>query len=108
MFMDNLHLMNLRPNKWLKSSRLPVTNDIVVFVFNDSNYAKESVVWRLGRVAKVEKTKVSIVCSTKANSTEHTLTRSVRDISIVYSVGELMVNTVDHFDECAQSFNASE
>ena len=31
--------------------------------------------------------------------TEQTLVRSVRDISIVYSVGEMLSNTVDHFNE---------
>ena len=34
--------------------------------------------------------------------TEQTLVRSVRDISIVYSVGEMLSNTVDHFNECVK------
>ena len=29
-------------------------------------------------------------------SVEQTLVRSVRDISIVYSVGEMLINTLDH------------
>ena len=40
-FIDNVHLLNLRSNKWLKSSRLPVVSDIVIFVFNDSSDTKE-------------------------------------------------------------------
>ena len=35
-FLENIHMLDLRPNKWLKNSRLPVLNDIVLFVFNDS------------------------------------------------------------------------
>ncbi len=31
-FIDNLHFLSLRPNKWLKSGRTPVINDIVCFV----------------------------------------------------------------------------
>ena len=30
------------------------------------------------------------------------MVRSLRDISIVYSVGEMLSNTVEHFDECAK------
>ena len=37
-FIDNIHLLDLRPNKWLKNSRLPVLDDIVLFVFLDSEY----------------------------------------------------------------------
>ena len=34
--------------------------------------------------------------------TEQTVVRSLRDISIVYSVGEMLSNTVEHFDESAE------
>ena len=34
--------------------------------------------------------------------TEQTVVRSLRDISIVYSVGEMLSYTVEHFDECAE------
>ena len=40
---DNVHLPNLRPNKWVKSGRLSVINSIILFVFNDSNCAKEPI-----------------------------------------------------------------
>ena len=29
-----------RPNKWLKNSRLPIIDDIKLFIFNDSEYGK--------------------------------------------------------------------
>ena len=35
-FIENIHMLDLRPNKWLKNSRLPLLEDIVLFVFNDS------------------------------------------------------------------------
>ena len=87
---------------------MPVINDIVLFDFNDSNYAKESIVRKLGRVPRVEKTKVSIQYSMKVNGDEQILVRSLRDISIVYSVEEMMVNTIDHFNECSKSTKTSE
>ena len=100
-FIDNVHLLNLRPNKWLKSSRLPNVNDVVIFVFNDSNYTKESAYWRLAKVVEVQGSKVVLKYGIKANRMGQTLTRSVRDISIVYSVGEMLINTRGHFDECS-------
>ena len=58
---------NLCPNKWLRSSRLPITFDFVLFVFNDGNLSKDSVTRKLGRVSTVENTKVSILASIKTN-----------------------------------------
>ena len=107
-FMENVHLLNLRPNKWLKSSRLPKVNDLVIFVYNDSNYTKESTTWKLGRIVDVLGTKVSLKYSVKTNGVEQTLVRSMRDISIVYSVGEMLINTRDHHDECSKLSNAQE
>ena len=57
---DNVHLLNLRLNKWLRSSWLPIINDIVLFMFNDSNYVKESICWKLGKVVDVQGNKVEI------------------------------------------------
>ena len=39
-FIDNIHMLDLRPNNWLKNSRLRVLDDIVLFVFLDSEYGK--------------------------------------------------------------------
>ena len=100
-FIDNVYLLNLHPNKWLKSSRLPVVNDIVLFVFNDSSCAKESRCWKLGKVVDVLGKKVSLRYSIRTKAVQ-TLVRSVRDISIVYSVGEMLSNIVDHFNECVK------
>ena len=92
--------VNLCPNKWLRSSRLPITSNLVLFVFNDGNLSKDSVTWKLGRVSKVENTEVSILTSGKSKGSEQIFIRSVRDVSIVYLVGEMLINTVGHFDDC--------
>ena len=49
-FIENIHMLDLRPNKWLKNKRLPVIDDIVLFVFNDSEYGKGGMDWRLGKI----------------------------------------------------------
>ena len=49
-FIDNIHMLDLRPNKWLKNKRLPVIDDIVLFVFIDSEYGKGGMDWRLGKI----------------------------------------------------------
>ena len=107
-FIENVHLLSLRPNKWLKSSRLPKIDDLVIFLYSDSNHAKESTNWRLGKIVEVLETKVSVKYHGKTSGVEQTLVRSMRDISIVYSVGEMMINTRDHFDECSKQVNAQE
>ena len=42
-FIDNIHMLDLRLNKWLKNNRLPVLHDIGLFVFLDSEYGKGGV-----------------------------------------------------------------
>ena len=102
MFIDNIHLLNLRPNKWLKSNRLPLTDDVVLFVFNDGNCSKESTCWKLGRVLDVTANKVTLRYSVKSRD-DQVVMRSVRDVSIIYSVGEMSSNTEEHFKECCAS-----
>jgi len=107
-FVDNIHLLNLCPNKWLRSGRLPIINDIVLFVFNDGAFSKDSVTWKLGRVSSLNTTSVCISYFTNVNKAEQTVTRSFRDISIVYSVGEMMINTLDHFNSHVQRVKSVE
>ena len=58
----------------------------------------KSTVWRLGKISKVGKVTVEYYIRDSRSST--LVERSIRDISIVYSVGELMINTNDHFKKC--------
>ena len=66
-FIDNIHMLDLHPNKWLKNSRLPVMNDIVLFVFNGSEYGKGGMDWRLGKITAVNGTQVSVSYSLKGS-----------------------------------------
>ena len=36
------------------------------------------------------------------------MVRSLRDISIVYSVGEMLSNTVEHFEKCTKSSDSGD
>ncbi len=70
--------INLCLSKWLRSCRLPIMFDWVLFVFNDGNLNKDSIIWMLGRVSKVENTQVPILTSSKANGLEQMFIRCVR------------------------------
>ena len=94
-------MLDLRPNKWLKNSRLPILDDIVLFVFNYSEYGKGGMDWRLGKITAVKVTQVSVTYSVRGSKAKvppmHTVQRSVRYVSILYSTGDLLVNTREHF-----------
>ena len=94
-------MLDLRPNKWLKNSRLPVLDDIVLFVFNDSDYGKAGMDWRLWKITAVQGTQVSVMNSLRGEKaklpTMHTVQRSARDVSIIYSAVDLLVNTRENF-----------
>ena len=59
-------------------------NDVVLFVFNDSNYEKGGTDWRLGKITAVNGTQVSVSYSPRGSKAKvppmHTFQRSVRDI----------------------------
>jgi len=107
-FIDNIHLLNLKPDKWLVTSRMPVINDVVLFVFNDSSCSKEAIYWKLGKVIDIKGSKITLSYALKSKGGEQTVVRSVRDISIVYSVGEFSINTREHFRECTRTIKPPE
>ena len=77
-------------------------DDVVLFTLNDSGYEKSNVEWKLGLVSqclerKVEITFVSKISKT-ANITKSKLVRSIRDVSIIFSVDELFINTNQHHE----------
>ena len=102
LFIDNVHMFQMRHDKWSSNIRLPIENDIVLFVFTDANYAKDKINWKLGRVlsclnGKVELSYVSKISKTGISKMGY-LTRSVRDVCIVFSIGELFINTSEHHE----------
>ena len=107
LFIDNIHFLTLKPDIWRGSSRLPIMNDIVLFLYNDSGQGKDPDTWRLGRVVGVSDRKVTILFSGKEGkstvASTRTLVRSMRDVSILFSADEFMINTADHFQELNKS-----
>ena len=61
----------------------------------------------IGTFSKVEKTKISIDYSINVYVVKQTVVRSGRYVSIVNSVGEIMVYTVDHFNGCVKTLQSS-
>ena len=90
-FIDSIHMLDLRPNKWLKNSRLPVMIGILLFVFNDSEHGKGGMDRRLGKITAVNGTQVSFSYFLRGSKAKvsplHTVQRSARDISILYATG---------------------
>ena len=35
-YIDHIHLLNLKPKKWLQSNEVPAVLDLVLFVVNDA------------------------------------------------------------------------
>ena len=100
-FIDNIHELMVKPDKWDKSGVQPKEEDVVMFVFNDSGYSKESKTWKLGRVLKAQPRKVTIEYVSKVSiqgkSTMAQISRKTRDVSILFSADQLFINTNDHF-----------
>ena len=46
-----------RPNKWLKTTRVPEVDDIVIFLDKDKETALGKTLWKLGRVLEVVNSK---------------------------------------------------
>ena len=102
LFIDQIHLLTLKPPKWDTTGRQPVEGDIVLFVINDSGYGKKDRTWRLGKVINVQGSKVDIQhsiggkgCSRKTSI----LQRNPREVSILFSAEELFVNSNEYFQK---------
>ena len=99
--MDNIHDYMVKPDKFHRSTKLSIPGDIVLFTFSDSGYSKSELVWKLGRVEEVSQRKIIVQYVDKVNtSPPHTmssLSRSPRNVSIVFLVSELFINTNDPF-----------
>jgi hypothetical protein len=102
LFMDQIHLLTLKPPKWETTGRLPVEGDIVLFVLNDSGYGKKEKTWKLGKVVRALKTKVDIQFYSMGKGRvkkTSTLQRNPREVSILFSSEELFVNSKEYFQK---------
>jgi len=102
LFIDNIHMLQVRPDKWSVNTRMPIIDDIVLFVLNDSEYSKSGSTWKLGKVLSCQKRKVTISYVSKITKTGQailsSLSRGIRDVSIIFSIDELFINTNDHHE----------
>ena len=103
MLLDRLHQLILKPSKWLHSD-IPNIDDIVLFIYLDNLRSKDQAVWKLGKVISIHPSqrKVTIAFPDRSSPTTipklRTLNRSIREISIIYSVKDLPLNTTEHFE----------
>ena len=97
LFIDQIHLLAPKPPKWESTGRLPVPNDIVLFVVDDSELGKKGKTWRIGRVLEANTSKVKVEYTKGKKSKRSTLERNPRDISILFSQDELFVNSSTYF-----------
>ena len=105
-FIDRIHNLIPKPNKWHKSDR-PEVNDIVLFIQSDSVKGKETKTWKLGRIIGFLKNKSRAeieYCGTIPGGDrlpeKKTIVRNVRYISVIFSVEDLGINTSKHFESC--------
>lgn len=102
LFLERLHYLIPRPPKWLSSS-IPQLNAIVLFVVSDGQKAKSSVLWRLGRISSIEASKRRVTItypdqsSAKSKPKMLTVVRSIRDVSVIFDVNDLGLNTNQHW-----------
>ena len=99
-FLEHIHFLIPRPNKWLRTDTIQI-DDIVLFLFCESPSSKTEK-WRLGIVREIIK-KNSLLIEYSDGKQKKTLTRSPRDLSIIVANGELEVNTVEYFKSITSS-----
>ena len=107
MLLDRLHQLMLKPNKWLKSDS-PNVDDIVLFIYLDSLRSKDQAVWKIGKIISIHPSgrKVTIAFPDKTSPDKipklRTINRSIREISVIYSVKDFPVHTHEHFDSLSK------
>ena len=99
LLVNRLHHLQSKPNKWNHTSqRLPIVDDTVLFKHTESN---SEVTWKLGKVIKSEMRKVTIKYSNKVSKnsipTMRFVERSPRDIVILFSEKDVLVNSEKYF-----------
>ena len=106
LLMERVHELVLRPDKWSRGSHEDVKeNDIVMFLFNDSDSGED---WRLGRVINVEKMAVSIYVKKNEHGRSPVIgivERPKRKVYIVHSEDEIDLNTKAHKNRILESKN---
>ena len=105
LLLDRAHHFQLKPNKWTESSeRGAQVDDIVIFVHTDAGKGSDTdTAWKLGKVTAVSESKVTVMYAAKAKKDKipkmKMVVRSPRDVSILFSEKELLVNSSDYFTQ---------
>ena len=106
LFLDRIHHLIPKPKKWL-STEVPVIDDIVLFVYLDSQKSRNEYVWKLGKVIQVHKggRKVTIAFPEKTKALLEipklkTLVRRIKEISVIHSSKDFIPNTKEHYQSC--------
>ena len=95
-----------RPNKWIRTTRVPEVDDIVVYLEKDKETALGKSLWRLGRVEEVIISKdngrrmVNIGYRNASEETWRTTWRSARKLAILSREGDLEM--VDELNKAAK------
>ena len=107
-FIDRIHNLIPKPDKWHKTDK-PSIGDIVLFVENDSLMGKDSRTWKLGKITEFlnNGSRVKLeYCGADPGSTKlpakKQIVRNVRYISVIFSVKDLPINTIEHYESCVQ------
>jgi hypothetical protein len=101
-FMDHIHLLARKPDKWNNTDRPPVEGDILMFILTDGGYGKKDLKWKLGKAVEVTKSTVKILTYSVSSPAltrkpkGSIFERSVRDVSILFALDELCINSRDY------------
>ena len=112
MFLDRLHHLILKPRKWLVSD-IPNVDDIVLFIYLDGQKSKNEAVWKIGKIIKIHSSnrKVTIAFPARVSPTRlptlRTINRGIREISVIFSVKDLAINTTEHYRKCISKHGVS-
>ena len=100
MFLDRLH--HLIPC-WLHSD-IPSVNDIVIYGYLDSQNSKDQSMCKLGKVISISASgrKIATAFHERVSPEKlpklKTLSRSIREVSVIFPVRDLTLNTRDHYE----------
>ena len=105
LIMQRVHqLITSWKGDWKKSDeRLPISGDIVLFKFSDTESLRESEQWRLGRVISVTDTRCKVMYPSKTDRLQipksKFVERSHRDVVIIVSETDPDLNSNEYFDK---------
>lgn len=103
MFLDRIHHLIPRPEKWKNTDKINV-GDICLFIYTERPGLGKDI-WKIGRIKSIPRSdKVEIEFPGKAPTGIHhlpekkVLVRSPRNISIISAVGDLNLNSRKYFE----------